>query len=66
MLTRANSQSEFGVAGLGGLDLWQRASERGARCAGKAPDVDFFAWLPVGLISTKNKRSSVSLIQARP
>ena len=33
--------------------------------AGKAPDVDFFTWLPmVGLISAKFGCSSVSLMQA--
>ena len=45
----------------------QTAPVRGPlRCAEKAPAVKNFAWLPVGAVATKNKRSSVSLIQARP
>ena len=41
------------------------AGHRGARgggYVGKAPDVDFFTWLPVGVKSNKSARGSVSLI----
>ena len=51
------------VSALGaGADSARPAGGRG----GKAPAVKNFAWLPVGAVATKNKRSSVSLIQARP
>ena len=34
------------------------------KAKGKAPAVDFFAWLPVGVNSNKPARGSVSLIEA--
>ena len=43
----ANTGADLGGWGLGGL---------------KAPAVDFFAWLPVGGVSTKTGHGTVSLI----